>query len=166
MRIEEVIGIFEEKKHDYLRKLTPDKEPIGILLGGQGAVGKGQLNRWAKMLYPSKQFLIVNGDIYRTRHPNFKELRKDIWNYSKETQIFSNVFTERLIAEAIGQQFQCCGGRHNALIISADADRREISFKRLSNSGFRHCCLQRVFAFECFCPLFQGSASQGLRAYD
>ena len=105
MRIEEVIGIFEEKKHDYLRNQTPDEQPIGILLGGQGAVGKGQLNRWAKMLYPSKQFLIVNGDIYRNRHPNFKELRKDIWNYSKETQIFSNVFTERLIAEAIGQNF-------------------------------------------------------------
>lgn len=105
MRIEDVIGIFEEKKHDYLRKLTPDEQPIGILLGGQGAVGKGQLNRWAKILYPSKQFLIVNGDIYRNRHPNFKELRKDIWNYSKETQVFSNVFTERLISEAIDQRF-------------------------------------------------------------
>ena len=105
MRIEEVIGIFEEKKHDYLRKLTPDEQPVGIILGGQGAVGKGQLNRWAKVLYPTKQFLVINGDLYRNRHPNFKELRKDIWNYSKETQIFSNVFTERLIAEAIGQHF-------------------------------------------------------------
>lgn len=105
MQIEEVLKIFEEKKSDYLRNLASEEQPIGILLGGQGAVGKGQLNHWAKNLYPNNQFLIVNGDLYRNRHPNFKELKKDIWNYSKETQIFSNVFTERLIEEAISHRF-------------------------------------------------------------
>lgn len=105
MLIKEVINIFEEKKHDYLRKLTPDENPIGILLGGQGAVGKGQLNHWARSLYPQRQFLIINGDIYRNRHPNFKELQKDVWNYSEETQVFSNVFTEGLIQEAINHRF-------------------------------------------------------------
>lgn len=105
MQINEVLNFFEEKKHDYLRNVPPDPHPIGILLGGQGAVGKGQLNHWAKSLYPSKHFLIINGDIYRNRHPNFKELTKDVWNYSKETQVFSNVFTEGLIQEAINQRF-------------------------------------------------------------
>ena len=105
MQIDEVLKIFEEKKQDYLRKLTSDEQPIGILLGGQAAVGKGQLNHWAKKLYPKNQFLIINGDLYRNRHPNFKELRKDIWNYSKETQIFSNVFTEQLIEEAVTHRF-------------------------------------------------------------
>ena len=105
MQIEEVLKIFEEKKRDYLRNIASEEQPMGILLGGQGAVGKGQLNHWAKQLYPQNQFLIVNGDLYRNRHPNFKELKKDIWNYSKETQIFSNVFTERLIEEAISHRF-------------------------------------------------------------
>lgn len=67
--------------------------------------GKGQLNHWAEYMFPNKDFLFVNGDIYRSRHPNFSELRNDIWNYSKETQVFSNVFTERLIEESIFNRF-------------------------------------------------------------
>ena len=43
MQINEVLNFFEKKKHDYLRNVPPDPHPIGILLGGQGAVGKGQL---------------------------------------------------------------------------------------------------------------------------
>jgi len=68
-------------------------------LGGQGAVGKGQLNLWAERLFPDKHFLAINGDNYRIWHPRFGELSKDIWNYSKETQVFSNVFTEQLIKD-------------------------------------------------------------------
>ena len=105
MLTNEAQEIFEKKKYDYLRKITPDEIPLGVVLGGQGAVGKGQLNRWAEDLYPDKHFLFINGDIYRNRHPNFTELRKDIWNYSKETQVFSNIFTEGLIQEAIDQRY-------------------------------------------------------------
>ena len=102
---DEVFGIFEKKKHDYLRKVVSDAHPVGILLGGQGAVGKGQLNHWAENLFPEKNFLFINGDIYRNRHPNFNELRNDLWNYSKETQIFSNVFTEGLIDESVRHRY-------------------------------------------------------------
>ena len=105
MQIAEVLEIFEKKKQDYLRKITPDEHPVGILLGGQGAVGKGQLNHWAEELYPDKQFLFINGDIYRSRHPRFMDLQKDTWNFSQETQIFSNVFTEKLIEESIQNRF-------------------------------------------------------------
>lgn len=105
MQTNEVLKIFEKKKHDYLRKTIPDEHPVGILLGGQGAVGKGQLNLWAENLYHETHFLFINGDLYRNRHPRFKELRKDTWNYSKETQVFSNVFTEGLIAESIKNRY-------------------------------------------------------------
>lgn len=105
MQIDEVLKIFHEKKEEYLREITFDKHPFGILLGGQGAVGKGQLNLWAERLYPENTFLAINGDNYRIWHPNFNELRKDVWNYSKETQVFSNVFTEELIQEAISHRF-------------------------------------------------------------
>ena len=105
MQKDEVFGIFEKKKHDYLRKVVSDAHPVGILLGGQGAVGKGQLNHWAENLFPEKSFLFINGDLYRNRHPNFNELRNDLWNYSKETQIFSNVFTEGLIDESLSRRY-------------------------------------------------------------
>lgn len=105
MLTEDVWRIFTEKKEEYLREISSDKFPIGILLGGQGAVGKGQLNLWAERLYPENVFLAINGDNYRVWHPDFDKLRKNIWNYSKETQIFSNVFTERLIEESIINRF-------------------------------------------------------------
>lgn len=101
MHPSEVLRIFEEKKSEYLRNIPSDIHPIGILLGGQGAVGKGQLNLLAEQLFPEKEFLTINGDIYRSRHPLFHELRKNVWDYSKNTQVFSNVFTERLIDEAV-----------------------------------------------------------------
>ena len=100
MQTEEVWRIFAEKKEEYLREMSSDNHPIGILLGGQGAVGKGRLNLWAERLYPENVFLAINGDNYRVWHPDFDRLRKNIWNYSKETQIFSNIFTEGLIEEA------------------------------------------------------------------
>ena len=69
-------------------------------MGGQGAVGKGQLNLWAEKLYTTHQFLAINGDNYRIWHPEFDTLRKDIWTFSENTQNFSSVFTEGLIKEA------------------------------------------------------------------
>lgn len=101
----EVLKIFEESKKWLLKDLVPDDQPFGVLLGGQGAVGKGQLNLWAERLFPDKHFLAINGDNYRIWHPRFGELSKDIWNYSKETQVFSNVFTEQLIEESLKNRF-------------------------------------------------------------
>ena len=65
MQIDEVLKISHEKKEEYLREITSDNHPFGILLGGQGAVGKGQLNLWAERLYPENTFLAINGDNYR-----------------------------------------------------------------------------------------------------
>ena len=105
MQTEDVRRIFIEKKEEFLREISSDEHPLGILLGGQGAVGKGQLNLWAERFYPENTFLTINGDNYRIWHPDFDKLRKDIWNYSKETQVFSNIFTEGLIQEAINQRY-------------------------------------------------------------
>ena len=44
-------------------------------------------------------------DNYRLRHPMFDELSRDIFNFARETQIFSNVFTERLIEESIIKRY-------------------------------------------------------------
>ena len=47
----------------------------------------------------------MNGDIYREFHPNRQELINNPLSYSKETQVFSNVFTENLIREAIENKY-------------------------------------------------------------
>ena len=100
----EVLSLYEEKKTEFFRDVTSDVAPVGILLGGQAAVGKGQLNLWAEKLYKEKSFLSINGDNYRSRHPQFNELRRNVWSYSNETQIFSNVFTEKLIEESVDRR--------------------------------------------------------------
>lgn len=101
----EVLQIFEDKKSEFLVDIPSDKNPICILLGGQGAVGKGQLNLRAEKMYSEKKFLPINGDNYRLWHPDFEVLSHDIFNYAKETQIFSNVFTEGLIEESIKKRY-------------------------------------------------------------
>lgn len=73
--------------------IPTDAIPVGVLLGGQGAVGKGQLNLWAEKIYDTHQFLAINGDNYRMWHPEFDALRKDIWTFSeKNTAIFQCVY--------------------------------------------------------------------------
>lgn len=106
MQTVEVLKIFEENKRWFFKDISAtNAHPCGILLGGQGAVGKGQLNLWAERLYPDRQFFAINGDNYRNWHPQFDTICNDTWCYSKETQVFSNVFTERLIEEAVNHRF-------------------------------------------------------------
>lgn len=100
MPLVDVCSIFEAVKEEFLMGIPTDAIPVGVLLGGQGAVGKGQLNLWAEKIYDTHQFLAINGDNYRMWHPEFDALRKDIWTFSENTQQFSSVFTEGLIKEA------------------------------------------------------------------
>ena len=101
MQRNEIELIFEENKEKFFKKIFHSEKPLAILLGGQPACGKSILLKRAEKDHPNKDFLSVNGDLYRAFHPNVSELIKDSQNYSNETQIFSNVFTEKLIEEAI-----------------------------------------------------------------
>ncbi|GHT02211.1 hypothetical protein FACS189440_09720 [Bacteroidia bacterium] len=105
MQRAEVEQIFERKKEYLLRNLTSSETPIAIILGGQPAAGKSQLTLRAQENHPNKKFLIVNGDLFRLYHPQQSELIKDPLSYSEKTQIFSNVFTEKLIQEAQKNKF-------------------------------------------------------------
>jgi Ni2+-binding GTPase involved in maturation of urease and hydrogenase len=96
----EVERIFEDTKDFLLRGLTRNEAPIAIILGGQPASGKSQLTLSAQENHPNVKFLIVNGDLFRVHHPQYEDLIKDPLSYSEKTQIFSNVFTEKLIQEA------------------------------------------------------------------
>ncbi len=101
MQHDEVYKIFQQVKDDYLYGISAATHPKAFILGGQGAVGKGSINRRIIEQYPDCDFLEINGDNYRVEHPDYDVLKKDEYNYSRATQIFSNVFTEGLIEEAI-----------------------------------------------------------------
>ena len=99
----DVEKIFYKQKPRLLRnkKLPNSNNPIAILLGGQPACGKGNLVSRVKEDFPDTSFLVINGDLYRAYHPLHLSVIKNSLTYSKETQIFSDVFTEKLIEEAI-----------------------------------------------------------------
>jgi len=98
-------AIFEREKTDLLLGLSPQESPIAFILGGQPASGKSGLARAILRQFPDRDFLFVNGDIYREFHPKAKELIKHPDSYSAETQLFSNFFTEALIQEAITHRY-------------------------------------------------------------
>lgn len=104
---EEVDRYFEiYRRKLYNSRLSSSDAPKAILLGGQGAVGKGTLTETIKRSsFSGITVLSINGDEYRQFHPNFHSLIKDDLNFSRETQIFSNVFTERLIETGIQNRF-------------------------------------------------------------
>ena len=105
MQRSDVEKIFEFKKKDLAGKVQTSSNPVAILLVGQPAAGKSNLAIIAEEEHQNETFLIINGDEYRIYHPEHDSLIKDTVLYSEETQIFSSVFTEKLIEEAIKNRF-------------------------------------------------------------
>ena len=101
MDLHKVEEIYLRERKDLLSDLTPQEKPLAFILGGQPASGKSKLAKEFIGKFSNDNILFVNGDIYREFHPNRQELINNPLSYSKETQIFSNVFTENLIREAI-----------------------------------------------------------------
>lgn len=102
MDVTEVKLIFERAKEELLRDVRRTDHPVAYILGGQPSSGKSSLI--GRLLQESQAFA-VNGDSYRLYHPDHDRLIRDQRVYSRETQIFSNVFTEGFIEEAIRRRF-------------------------------------------------------------
>lgn len=94
-----VLALFEQLKDQLLSAKPGHSTPTAYILGGQPSLGKSSLAKIAQTEEPN--LLLINGDEYRVHHPRYDELLSDPIAFSSETQIFSNVFTEGLIAEAI-----------------------------------------------------------------
>ena len=105
MDLEKVKSIYLNKKDKLIKGIVSQEKPIAFILGGQPASGKSGLAKAILRQFPDKDFLFVNGDIYREFHPEADELIKYPERYSVETQIFSNFFTEALIQEAITYKY-------------------------------------------------------------
>ena len=65
MDFKEVESIYLRKKDKLLRGVFSQENPIAFILGGQPASGKSGLAKVILRQFPDKDFLFVNGDIYR-----------------------------------------------------------------------------------------------------
>lgn len=105
MDLHKVKEIYQEEKEKLLRNLMPQEKPLAFILGGQPASGKSKLAKEFIGKFSNDNILFVNGDIYREFHPDRQKLINNPLSYFKETQVFSNVFTENLIREAIENKY-------------------------------------------------------------
>ncbi|WP_372473341.1 zeta toxin family protein [Capnocytophaga sp. ARDL2] len=105
MDLHKLKEIYEFEKIKLLKGLERQEKPLAFILGGQPASGKSKLGTYIQTTNSDKQFLFVNGDVYRDFHPNAMELKKAPQTFSEKTQIFSNFFTEELIKEAIKNKY-------------------------------------------------------------
>jgi hypothetical protein len=129
---------------------------VAILLGGQPASGKSFLASVAEREQEQEGFLKVNGDAYRIYHPDHDVLIRDIASYSAQTQLFSNVFTEKLMEEAVK-------GRFN-IIIEGPMRNPEIPLQTatlLKKAGFRvearNCCSGHCYGGGNISSLYKGN---------
>lgn len=93
MDLHKVNEIYQQEKKDLLADLVSQEKPLAFILGGQPASGKSKLAKEFIGKFSNDNILFVNGDIYREFLPNRRELINNPLSYSKETQVFSSVFT-------------------------------------------------------------------------
>lgn len=81
------------------RGKTSSQKPQGILLGGQSGAGKTTIHRIKQKEFQGN-IIIIDGDSYRSLHPNYLTLQetygKDSVDYTKE---FAGQMVERLVEE-------------------------------------------------------------------
>jgi UDP-N-acetylglucosamine kinase len=84
-----------------------EKHPIAIILGGQPASGKTQLFEYIQNnIYPDKQFVVINGDEYRSHHPRSIDIEIEHGkNYADKTQPFANDLVKFMKEECIKKRY-------------------------------------------------------------
>jgi adenylate kinase family enzyme len=97
----EVERIFEKVKTALWDYSPACDMPVACILGGQSSSGKSYLTKVIENKSKGIDFMMINGDLFRVFHPEYEKLADDISTFSANTQIFSNVFTEKLIEASI-----------------------------------------------------------------
>ena len=84
-----------------------EKQPVAIILGGQPASGKTAIFELLQnKIFPDKQFVIINGDEYRSFHPRSDKILFEYGkDYANKTQIFANKLVEFLKEECIKKRY-------------------------------------------------------------
>lgn len=110
MRLEEFSEAeFQKALQRMIRALTHGKtipdQPKAILLGGQSGAGKTTIHRIKQKEFQGN-IIIIDGDSYRSQHPNYLALQekygKDSVDYTKE---FAGKMVEHLVDELSAQGY-------------------------------------------------------------
>ena len=83
MRLEEFSKVeFQKALQRTIRALTRGKtipyQPKAILLGGQNGAGKTSIHRIKQREFQGN-IIIIDGDSYRSQHPNYLAMQKKVW---------------------------------------------------------------------------------------
>ena len=106
MKLEEFSqGDFERASKRLVRSLTRGKttssQPKAILLGGQSGAGKTTIHRVKQREFQGN-IIIIDGDSYRSFHPNYQKYGKDSVDYTK---VFAGQMVEYLVDELSKQGY-------------------------------------------------------------
>ncbi|MBP1564083.1 MAG: zeta toxin family protein [Oscillospiraceae bacterium] len=99
---------FREAFDKFYRLLTDGKRPVNnpkaFLLGGQSGAGKTTIHDIIQKA--NTNFIVIDGDRFRERHPNFEEIHKIYGNNAANyTQKFSNSIVNALIERLSSERF-------------------------------------------------------------
>lgn len=88
---------FERASRRLVRSLTRGKttssQPKAILLGGQSGAGKTTIHRIKQREFQGN-IIIIDGDSYRSFHPNYLGLQK---KYGKDSVDYTKVFAGKMV---------------------------------------------------------------------
>lgn len=110
MSLEEFSQVeFDSVLKRWLRSLTRGKKiskyPQAILLGGQSGAGKTTVHRIKQREFKGN-IIIIDGDTYRSSHPNYVALQEKYGKNSVEyTKLFAGKMVETLVNELSRQGF-------------------------------------------------------------
>ncbi len=94
-------------------KPSTDNKPLGIILGGQPASGKTKLIQQIQTeIYPTKDFIIINGDEFRAYHPQYIDIIRE---YGKDSPDKTQFFANRLVSAI---KDECLERRYNFILES------------------------------------------------
>lgn len=98
--------ILEQLKKDTFRNKTPVKNPQIYILGGQPGAGKSILTQKALLSSDDNNFVSINGDEFRTLHPQAREIFQ---HYNKDftqmTDADTRLWTSEIFEEAIKNRY-------------------------------------------------------------
>ncbi|HEO1935862.1 TPA: zeta toxin family protein [Streptococcus agalactiae] len=100
---------FQKALRRNIRALTRGKTisstPKAVLLGGQSGAGKTTIHRIKQKEFQGN-IIIIDGDSFRSQHPNYLALQKEYGKYSVDyTKDFAGKMVEHLIGELSKQSY-------------------------------------------------------------
>ena len=98
--------ILEQLKKDVFKNKTPVTNPQIYILGGQPGAGKNILTQRALLSDGDDNFVAINGDEFRTLHPQSKEIfQKYDKDFALMTDADTRLWTSEIFEEAIKNHY-------------------------------------------------------------